>query len=347
MPYGRLLTNPAVATELVGLFRRQLELCSLRPGELCIVVTDTAFNPVATSACLGAAWELGADAYQMTLAASRPLPGKSLRGAWREADLLLCMTTAHRLHYRDEIRDALDRGARMLTAVEPIHAMQRLTGDPAVIRRTKAGARLLDAARTIRVTSDAGTDLVMDKTGRPGLALYGVADEPGHLDFWGAGMASAAQIEGSVEGRLVLNTGDVVFHLGRYIEHPVTVAFREGRAVSFEGGLDAFLIKQLLESYREPNALMAGHMAWGTDHRAQWHAPAAQFPDAGAGGLDIESRYGNVQIEVGSNNDIAFRGKNDTAAHLGLCMLNCSLYLDGRPILDRGEFMSDELRQAP
>ncbi len=27
----------------------------------------------------------------------------------------------------------------------------------------------------------------MSVEGRPGVASYGVADEPGHLDFWGAG----------------------------------------------------------------------------------------------------------------------------------------------------------------
>ncbi|MGQ0568823.1 MAG: hypothetical protein ACT4P5_04715 [Armatimonadota bacterium] len=345
MAYGRLLTSPAAATELVGLFKYQLELCNLTPGELCVVVTDTAFNPISAAACLGAALNLGAEAYQMILPYSHRLPGKSLRGAWKDADLVVCMTT-HRLHYRDEIREALGNGLRMLTAVEPIHSLQRLKGDHDVIRRTKAGARLLDEARTIRVTSDVGTDLVMDKTGRPGFALYGVADEPGHVDFWGAGMATAAELEGSLGGRLVLNTGDVVFHLGRYVEHPVTITFREGQAVNFEGGLDAFLLENFLRSFKDPKALMGGHMAWGTDHRAQWYAPTVQFPDAGAGGLDIESYYGNVQIEIGSNNDIAFKGENDTAAHLGLCMLNCNLFLDGHQVIDHGEFVPRELLRS-
>ena len=91
---------------------------------------------------------------------------------------------------------------------------------------------------------------------------------------------------------------------------------------------------------------MAGHTAWGTDHRALWSAQAIQFPEPGAGGSDTEAYYGNVQIEIGSNNDVNFKGKNATKAHLGLCLLNCNLYLDDQQIIDHGEFVPEELRNA-
>src|SRR5512139_591643 len=191
MAYGRSYSTPATATDLVDLFRHQLAACRL-----------------------GADHVLGADAYQMVLPWQRPLPARTLAPAWREADLIVYMTS-HRLHYRPEIRAALDAGARVLCAMQPLHVMARLTADPEVRRRTRAGAALLDAASVVRIRSDAGTDLVMDKTGRRGLAHYGAADEPGHLDFWGAGMAESAPLEGTVEGRLVLAPGDCCFHLGR------------------------------------------------------------------------------------------------------------------------------------
>jgi 2,5-dihydroxypyridine 5,6-dioxygenase len=157
-------------------------------------------------------------------------------------------------------------------------------------------------------------------------------------------MVQAAELEGSLEGTLVLDTGDVVFHRGRYIEHPVKITFREGRAIKFEGGLDAFLLHTYLESFADDRALLGGHVAWGTDRRALWTAQVIQFPEPGASAADAESFYGNVQIEIGSNNDVAFQGKNATQAHLGLCMLNCSLYLDDQQILGRGQFVPEELR---
>jgi 2,5-dihydroxypyridine 5,6-dioxygenase len=149
-------------------------------------------------------------------------------------------------------------------------------------------------------------------------------------------MVEAAQIEGTLNGILVLNTGDVIFHLGRFIDRPVTLEFVDGRVVDIRGGLDAFLLREHLASYEDPNALLAGHIAWGTDHRAKWTAPLAQFPEAGAGNADSEGYYGNVQIQIGSNNDQFFRGVNRSDAHIGMCILGANVELDGKPEIRAG-----------
>ncbi len=345
MAYARTYSSHAMAVELVDVFRHQLAASRLGPGQLCLCLTDSAWNPAYAAACMGAAHALGADAYQVVFPVNRPLPGKTLAASWAEADLIVYMTS-FTLHYRPEIRAALDAGARVLCAMQPVHVMTRLTADADVRRRTIAGAALLDAAKIVRITSDAGTDLVMDKTGRRGLAHYGAADEPGHLDFWGAGMAQAAQREGTLEGRLVLDRGDCCFHLGRLMEQPTTIVFERGRAVAFEGGLDALLIREALEAAGTDSAFMAGHMAWGTDHRAHWLQPLVQVPDAGGGGADSESFYGNVQVEIGSNNDVVFGGQNAATVHLGLCLRNASLWLDGTPVIARGEFVPALLRRS-
>src|SRR5207247_6780506 len=48
--------------------------------------------------------------------------------------------------------------------------------------RTLKGAKLLDKAKQIRITSAAGSDLTLSKEGRPGHAQYGIADFPGRWD---------------------------------------------------------------------------------------------------------------------------------------------------------------------
>ena len=280
-------------------------MCNLKEGELCVVVTDAAYNPVIGDTFVSAALDMGAEAYTVVLPYARPIPTRSLLPAWKEIDLLIYPTT-NALHQQREMREALDSGLRALMAVQPLQVLERLVADPDVIRRTKAGAKLLAEARTIRISSDAGTDLVMDKTGRGAVACYGAADEPGHLDFWGSGMVETAQLEGTLEGQLVLDTGDIVFHLGRYVEQPVTITFREGRAVGFEGGVDAFLIKNHLESFHDPNALMAGHTSWGTDPRALWSAQAIQFPQPGAGGGDRKPTTDRSRSKSGVTTTSAF-----------------------------------------
>lgn len=337
MTYARTTTGPHVATELVGLYRHQLAACALRPNESCLIITDTAYEPTASAACLGAALALDATPFILTLPYARPFPGDALAAALAEADLIVGVTT-HRLHYDPHVRAALDRGTRALLAVQPTHVLRRLGADPTVVARTKLGAARLARATTLTITSAAGTDLTMTVSGRPALAHCGVADEPGQFDFWGAAMVEIAPLEATVDGSLVLSRGDQIFHLGRYVDDPVRIQFEQGRAVSIEGGVDAMLLESHLTGYRDPNAFLAGHIAWGTDHRASWTAPLVQFPEAGAGNADTEGFLGSVQVELGSNDDQFFRGAIRSDAHVGLCMLRASVALDGEYVIEEGRF---------
>ena len=335
--------NPSALPEIIGLFKNQLSMSKLKPDELCLVVTDNAFNPIYSDACLGAAQDLGAESYKITLPHIGSLPKKSWGSAFYDADLIVYSTT-HTLHYSNEIRKALEHGTRALMVVAPLQAMERLKGDQNVVKRTKAGAAILKKANKIHITSDAGTNLTMERGDRPVLAHYGLADEPGHLDFWGAGMVETAEIEGSLEGTMVMDVGDQMFYMARYVESPLKIVFNKGRVANISGGVDALLLRKHLESFNEDNAWMTGHMGWGTDRRALWAAQALQFPEPGSSSADAEAYYGNVQIEIGSNNDVNFRGKNASKAHLGHCMLNSSLYLDDDLVIDHGEFVLSELR---
>lgn len=341
MAYARTYDGPGFPADLVALFRHQLTACALQPGELCVCITDTAWSPAYASACMGAADALGADTMQATFGWNTPPDARALAVLCDAADLIVYMT-AHTLHYRPEVAAALDRGARVLCCMEPPHVLDRLRFDAGVCATAVAGAALLDAASTLRITSPAGTDLTMDKSGRRGLAAYGAADVPGHLDFWGLGAVQAAQNEGSTEGILVLDVGDSVFHLGRFIEAPVHIRFKAGRVVALEGGLDAKLIRDALDGAGDDAAWNAGHMAWGVDPRAVWTQPIVQTPNTGGGGADVESFAGAVQVQLGSNDDVAFQGKNRSRAHLGLCLRGATLSLDGVEVVSAGALTRPE-----
>ncbi|QXT40276.1 hypothetical protein [Gymnodinialimonas ceratoperidinii] len=339
MAYARTFDGPDFAPDLAALFRHQLAACALAPDELCLCVTDTAWSPTYASACMGAARALGAEAVQVTFAWDSPPDARALAALCEAADLIVYMC-GHALHYRPEIKAALDRGARVLCCMEPPNVLDRLRFDPDVRSAARAGAKRLDAAREIRITSPAGTDLRMDKTGRAGLAVYGAADRAGKLDFWGIGAVQAAQLEGTTEGRLVLDVGDSIFQLARYVEAPVSIQFEAGRVTALDGGLDARLIRDVLDAAGDAGAWNAGHMGWGVDPRALWTQPMTQAPNAGGGGADVESFAGAVQVQLGSNDDVAFGGRNRSRAHLGLCLRGASLFLDGAPMVVDGAVIS-------
>ncbi len=338
MPYARTRTGPLAAVDMIPVYRAQLEACRLHADETCLILTDTAYDPAAAAACLRAALDLGATAVVTTLPADRPFPGAYLAGAFASSDLVVLLTPL-RAHYDHHLRAALDAGGRALMAVQPAHVLRRLPADDAVVARTKAGAARLARAETLRIRSRHGTDLRMRVGGRPALAHRGVADEPGHFDFWGGAMVEIAPHEGSVEGVLVLGRSDQVFHLGRFVDEPVRLRVERGLVTSIEGGLDADLLRRYLDDHRDPDAYRVGHVAWGTDHRARWTAQLVQFPDAGAGNADAEGYLGSVQVELGCNDDQYFRGSIRSDVHLGLCLLDADLSLDDESVIEAGRFV--------
>lgn len=326
MSYARTYDGPGFAADFAALFRHQLTACALAPGELCVVITDTAWMPAYGAACIGAADALGADTVQACFGWNTPPDNRALAALCEAADLIVYMTS-HTLHYRPEIGAALARGARVLCCMEPPHVLDRLRFDPQVRAAALAAAAELDRANRVQITSPGGTELMMDTTGRRGLANYGAADAPGRIDFWGLGAAQIAQLEHTTEGILVLDVGDCIFQLARYVESPVRIRFDAGKITDIEGGLDAALIRDVLSAAGDDGAWNAGHIARGVDPRACWTQPIIQTPNTGGGGADVESFAGTVQVQIGSNDDVAFGGENRSRAHLGLCIRGAEMKL--------------------
>jgi len=330
------------ATELVPMFKRMLELCNVKPEETILLYTDTRTVPHYPAAFMGAAIELGAEAYQITVPTVVPERDTGpIANAWREADLVidLVSTLAHAYSLLNEA--AFEAGTRVLRVGQPLDVLTRMFPHPEVRRRVEAGAKLLDAAEEVRVTSEAGTDLVAKKKGRVTLDLYSVADKPGRWDHWPTGMVTCGPHEDGADGTLVLDINDVILSLARYVTSPVTLTLRDGRIVKIEGGAEARLLEDWFASFGEDDAYRIAHIGWGCEHRAKWNRLSALGAEPAT--QDVESFYGNMQIAFGANAGI-FLGKNRTRAHMDFPCRNNTIYLDGRKIMERGVFVLDELR---
>jgi 2,5-dihydroxypyridine 5,6-dioxygenase len=341
----RVSTNPSVAGELVPLFKRHLELCKVKPGESFLAFTNTQTNPNYAAAMLGAAGMLGADAYQITVPANNDwMESRAIIEAWKAADFVVGLLQSTNTHwiYSDAHNEALDAGTRTLMVEEPEDILERLFPDEGIRRRGEAGAKILEPGKSIRITSDAGTDLTVSKVGRKAAVQYGISDVAGRWDHWPSGMISTAPIENSAEGTLVIDEGDVLVPLGRYVDSPVKVTFHEGRAQGFEGGADARLMRDYFEAGGDDGAYLLSHLGWGNEHRARWSAIGLRFWEGG-GVMDAESFYQNVLIAFGSNFFRNLGGDNHAAFHFDIPMRNNSLWVDDVQVLDHGRFVREEL----
>lgn len=341
---ARLPNHSTALAELTSLFVEELRLCKVQPGETVVAYTDAGFDPVYAEACTLAARILGADTFKLVNPLSRgPLPTGAMLETWKAADMVVGMSTTSWL-YSDAHNEALASGTRTLMVGEPIEVLARMFPTEDVRRRAEAGARLLEAGSTIRVTSPAGTDLTMSKKGRKGAAQFGIADVPGRWDHWPSGFAACAPIEDSANGVLVLDHMDAPFKLGRYIESPVTIHIENGRIVSFEGGTDAMLLREFFAAANEEEAYGLSHIGWGAHPKARWNAMNIEFPITGAGVMDLESYEGNMLIAFGSNFVDALGGQRRCAFHIDIPCLRNSFYVDDVEVVREGEIVIEELK---
>lgn len=337
--------NPViVSADMVAHFRDVLEQCKVSPGENVLVFTDPQFpHYYYAPAALAAASSLGAKAHILIAQSDATLEEKLCRAAWTAADVILGMSFlpgGFSWMYSELHNAALRSGARVMMIQEPFDVLRRLKPTPVIRQRGINGARLLEQAKTVRITSRAGTNLVFDKNGRKGSYQCGLADVPGRWDHWPSGMVYCAPIEDSAEGTLVVTPGDILFSLRRYASTEIRFTFRNGLITNVEGGSDAVAVKAHLERANDEGALRLGHAGWGTDDRANWSKI----------GMDSESFYGGVTIALGRNifdspaPMCGLGGKNSSSIHFDMCCRGMDVYVDERLVLKDGEFVVDELR---
>ncbi len=315
--------------ELADLMVEHLRLCRVHEGELVIVHTDSFTQPHYPAAFLSAAQRLGADTFQIVH------PRGAERGVgevWQRADLVVDLGTGVRA-YSDVLKEALLAGTRVLRVAESEEVLRRLFPTEELRARVEAGARIMAAGSTMRITSPGGTDLTFDKTGRDVLGIYSLADQPGRWDIWPAGMVCCAPHEDRGGGVLVLSPGDMMLVFGRYVTEPVYIEVEDGSITKISGGVEAQLLREWWRKFRDPNVYKIAHIGWGCERRADWLK----------WGQDNESYYANMQIAFGANVGIFTQATTRSRGHFDFPCLRNSYWVDDVQIMEDGEFLIDEL----
>jgi 2,5-dihydroxypyridine 5,6-dioxygenase len=347
--------------DISELCERALQLSKIQRGEkVCLLTTHVADERILDGfrVALG---RLGADAIRLILPPRtdgtdwiNPIQLDSYaHRALKQASMVIRVNTLRAVAdvsmYTQVVRDVLFAGVRWLDVNGDEMTMRRLFPTDALIARTLEGSRRLAQAETLRITSDAGTDLTVRKRGRKGHAQVGYVDEPGRWDNFGFGLVACAPEEDQTEGVVVFDVGDSLgLFLGPYynlLYQPVRFHFERGRIVRIEGGQVAAAYDAYLKKLNRPEHYRIAHIGWGTHEKANWGGPHFTVGD-------WESYYGNVMIHLGHNvfdtpvANSGLGGQNHPSAdwpmppHSGGVVLNHSLWLDGQQILDRGRIVA-------
>ncbi|HWO42089.1 MAG TPA: 2,5-dihydroxypyridine 5,6-dioxygenase [Candidatus Eisenbacteria bacterium] len=342
----RFPISAEVGGDLVGMALAELRLCKVNKKETVVLFSDTRTNPSYVSAFLAAGKELAGSIFETKVPFLPEAEGKSINLApvlavLQRADFVIDLSTGSTLYiYGEGLGTLLAGGTRVLQVKANEDQLRRCFPTEDVRQRTAEGAKWLDRATEIRLISKDGSELTMRKRGRPALTQLGISDQKGRWDSWPSGFLYCAPEEETANGTLVLDVGDLLVMLGRYVSDPVRIEVENGVIRRIEGGVDAVLLRDRLEQAHDQEAYIISHIGWGTDHRARWSEIAQRGTEEGA--REVRSTYGNVQIAFGANYRLG--GKNKTMAHEDLILRRAKLELDGKTIVDDGRIIPKEIQ---
>jgi 2,5-dihydroxypyridine 5,6-dioxygenase len=335
-------------SDLIALFREELKLCAVGPGQEVAVLSEGAQLQDYAEASRQAASELGAKVTFVNVPADKVLaPNERManigqnglsRHPWameacKRADLVVDHMLL--LFSREQI-EMQAAGSRVLLVVEPREILERLFPSAQLRRRVESAEQYLAAAKRLRFVNDAGTDVVYQLGEKGVLTEYGFTETPGRWDHWPGGFLATLAASKGVNGRVVMDRGDLVFPQRTYVEEPIEFVIRDGAVIEINGGPDAASLREFMDGYKDPRAYAVSHIGWGLNERCQWD------PTLPGIGMDGRAHYGNVLFSLGP--DTEFGGDNDTACHLDLPMRNCTLWLDDKLIVEDGELVPADLQ---
>ena len=106
-------------------------------------------------------------------------------------------------------------------------------------------------------------------------------------------------------------------------------------------GMDAALLSDYMESFKDPRAYAISHIGWGLLDTATWYHRAITRTRPQEISVNSLSYYGNVLFSTGPNTELG--GKNDTMCHMDIPLRKTSLSLDGVTIVDKGKVVIPEM----
>lgn len=343
---------PVSQSELTQHFEHVLSLSRIDKTQSVAVLKSHYSNPLTVTAAMEAAYRLGAKAFIVELPAfnHQTAMGNDLTAyvghtaltdhpaaqqALMAADLVV--DTMMLLHSPEQ-EMILKSGTRILLAVEPPEMLARMLPTLDDKRRVESAAEVFKAASTFKVTSAVGTDFVAQLGEYPVVSEYGFADEPGRWDHWPSGFLFSWPNEGSAEGTIVVDVGDILLPFKTYVrDKPVTLEIQEGFIRRIHGGFDAEYLREYMAHFKDPNVYALSHIGWGLQQRAQWTA-LGLHDKSDAISMDARAFSGNFLFSTGPNTEVG--GPRNTPCHMDIPLRHCSVFLDDEPVVKEGQVVA-------
>ena len=344
------MLNDRIEAKWIDAFASVFTLCKVNAGDAVAVLCESQSREVNVQLALLALARLGAVPCQVTVptprqtapvpvrstGASQALHGQRAALAALKASSLVVDLTLEGLLHAPQLPEILGSGARVLMiSNEHPEALERLLPDPSHEGLVKAAIKRCKAARHMQVTSHAGTDLDIVLEGARNGGVWGWCDRPGTVAHWPGGIVVNFPKPGSVNGRLVLDAGDINLTFKRYLERAVELVIEDDYVTDIRGdGTDAELMRRYFAAWGDRNAYATSHVGWGLNPGARYEA-LAMYDRRDTNGTEIRAYAGNFLYSTGANE---FAGRY-TEGHFDLPVRGCTITLDGTVVVRNGQLV--------
>ena len=324
--YMHYMPGESLRVEMMqGAFKLCTQCANIKPGENVVISSD--FNKLRIAECIaGAALALGA---KPTIVMITPTGAhgaqltKPAEDAVAASDVFFLPATYSQTHTDARVR-ALKNGARgttMCEVTEDLMCTGAMLGNYLACdeRGRKLGA-VISAGKKWRFVTKEGTDLEGVVEGRPMQYETGLFREPGQFEAWPNSEINIAPIEGTANGKIVVNVR--IMNIGVMKDEPTTLFVKNGLIVGAEGAGGEELMK-LLSDLNDPTAFNVAEFGLGLNPVSRMYA----------NNLEDLGKWGTGHVGIGSN--YAIGGKVKAPCHVDVSFSDIQVYIDGKLIYEK------------
>ncbi|SVB03986.1 uncharacterized protein METZ01_LOCUS156840 [marine metagenome] len=255
----------------------------------------------------------------------------------RETPLIIDCTVEGLLH-APELPEILAGGARVLMiSNEHPEALERCMPGPELKEKVKLAVEKIRDCRMMHVSSEAGTDLQINLSKTPATGNWGYTTRPGTVAHWPGGIVVSFPGKKTVNGKLVLDAGDINLTFKRYLEKPVQLDIQDDYVVSIDGeGTDAELFRRYFAAWGDREAYAVSHVGWGMNPGARYES-LAMYDQRDTNGTELRTFAGNFLYSTGANE---YAGRH-SEGHFDLPLRGCTIRLDDEVVVKKGELQGE------
>ena len=253
-------------------------------------------------------------------------PTALVAAAMMEADVIFRPTTFS-ISSTEAKRNACNNGARDLNCSDYDMRMLDSGGLYADFEGQTAAVdkvAVLMEGNDVLITSDLGTKITANVTGRKSLPQYGRSIVPGQSSSPPDIECAIGANVGTMDG-VVFIDGSIPHPRLGLITEPIRIEIKGSKVTDINGGPQAKILADVLAGFNDPNVYHVGEIGIGMN-------PAC---DLTGRMLEDEGCFGTIHFGFGD--DRGFAGTNSCPVHLDLVFRAPSISVDGKKILEKGE----------